>query len=176
MAPVSRRAVLALGAAICCPIATVAASIEPILRNPGVLIADLHVTWAEEAEPLWPTVAEALSSRVHSILMDEVGKANVSTLVGRRPLPLEDDPYAHSPLYVRITMKLEAAPDGGQTIGAVSLKFERLGFEPVNFAQPPIVFVTTSSDLLSRATNALRDQLAEFVGVLATYENRSPTL
>ena len=73
-------------------------------------------------------------------------------------------------------MTLEAAPDGGQTIGAVSLKFERLGFEPVHFAQPPIVFVTTSSDLLSRATNALRDQLAEFVGVLATYENRSPTL
>jgi hypothetical protein len=176
MVAVSRRAVLALGAAICCPVTGLAASIEPILRNPGVLVADLSVTWAKDPEPRWPAVAEALSLYVYTILHEEVCKADLSLIVARRLLVLVDDPYRFSPLYVKVAMKLTAVPGAQQTMGAVSLSFERLGFETVRFAQPATRFLAANDELANRSAHAIREHFAAFVGVLAAEDARRPTL
>jgi hypothetical protein len=173
MAPVSRRAVLsaALGAVICRAAASLASSTEPILRNPGTLIADLRVTWPDrEAQPLWPVVAETLSSQLHSILRDEARQARLATLVLRRPLVLEEAPYDHSALYVRMRMDLKAVSDAKRTIGTVGIWLERLGFETVQFARPATTFMASNDELLTRSADAVREQLATFVGVLAATE------
>ena len=175
MALISRRAVLALGTAICCPTHSFAASIEPILRNPVVLIADLGVTWAsDEPEQLWPALAEILSSEVHSILRDEVHNANSPLIVLSRPIVMPEDPYRHSPLYVKVGMKLKAVSGAKPTLGTVSLSFERLGFETVLFAQPATHFLAANHELLGRSGDAIREQFAAFVGIFAAEEARSP--
>jgi hypothetical protein len=178
MLAVSRRAILALGAAICCPVTGLAASIEPILRNPGVLIADLSVTWVgDDPEPRWPAVAEALSSYVHTILSEEVCKTNLSLIVAHRLLVLaEEDPYRFSPLYVKVAMKLKAVPGAQPTMGTVSLSFERLGFETVRLPQPATRFLAANDELANRSAHAIREQLAALVGVLAAEDARRPTL
>jgi hypothetical protein len=173
MVATSRRAFLALGAAICCPTMGFAASIEPILRNPGVLIADVSVTWSREY-PRWAAVAEALSSYVYTILREEVRRANLPLFVARRLLVLDDDPYLFSPLSVRVGMKLRTVPGAKPTMGTVSLSFERLGFETVRFAQPATRFLATNDELANRSAHAIREQLAAFVGVLAAEDTRPP--
>jgi hypothetical protein len=171
MLAVSRRAILALGAAICCPVTGLAASIEPILRNPGVLIADLSVTWVgDDPEPRWPAVAEALSSYVHTILSEEVCKTH------RLLVLAEEDPYRFSPLYVKVAMKLKAVPGAQPTMGTVSLSFERLGFETVRLPQPATRFLAANDELANRSAHAIREQLAALVGVLAAEDARRPTL
>lgn len=151
MVSVSRRAILAFGAAICCPATSLAASLEPILRNPGALVADVSVTWVtKEPEPLWPTIADPLSSEAYSFLYDEVRKANSPLIVLRRTLVLLDDPYGYSPLTVKIGMKLKAVAGAKATFGTVSLSFERLGFETVGFAQPPTRFLAANHELMIR--------------------------
>jgi hypothetical protein len=177
MIPVSRRAILAFGAAICCPATSFAASIEPILRNPGVLIADVSVTWVtEEPEPLWPTIADPLSSEAHSFLYDAVRKAKSPLIVLQQPLVLLEDPYHFSPLHVKVGLALKSVAGAKPTMGTVSLRFERLGFEPVPFAQAPTRFLATNYELLIRAGEAIREQLAAFVHILAEEEARRPVL
>ena len=175
MVCVSRRAILALGAAICWPTTSLATSIEPILRNPGVLIANLIVTGVDE-DARWPAVAEALSTYVHTILREEVHKADLSLAVAHRLLVLEKDPYRFSPLYVKVRMRLKAVPGAKRTMCTVSLSFERLGFETLRFAQPPTRFFATNDELANRSAQAIREQLAAFVGILAAEDGRRPTL
>jgi hypothetical protein len=177
MVLVSRRTILAFGAAISCPATSLAASFEPILRNPGALVAHVSVTWVtKEPEPLWTTIADPLSSEAHSFLYDEIRKANSPLIVLRLPLVLLGDPYLYSPLTVKIGVKLKAAAGAKPNLGTMSLSLERLGFETVRFAQPPTYFLAANHELLVRAGEALREQLSGFVGVLAAEEARRPIL
>ena len=169
MVAISRRAILAFGAAICCPATSLAASIEPILRNPGLLVPQLTVSWAgEKPDSLWTTVADILPPQLRSILRDEVRKADLPLgVAGPQLLVLKEDPYRSSPLYVKVGLRLKAVPGATQTMGTVSLSFERLGFETVRLAQPATRFLAANDELANRSAHAIREQLAAFVGVLA---------
>ena len=175
MVAISRRALLALGASVCFPGRGIAASIEPILRNPGVLIASLSVTWVHE-DPRWPAVAGALSSYVETILREEVHKANLPLSVGGQPLVMLGDPYSHSPLYAKVGLKLEAVPGPKPVMGTVGLRLERLGFEAVDLMHPGTRFLATNDELSNRSAQAIREKLVVLIDILAKEDERKPTL
>src|SRR5262245_15271131 len=107
----SRRAILGglVGALVCAPFPGLAYSVEPILRDPKGLVADIYVTSSDaEGEALRVRLRDAASSQVVAILRDEVQKARLAVAVGAKSSDLGDTKPS-AILYLRMRMDIKTA-------------------------------------------------------------------
>jgi hypothetical protein len=169
---VSRRAFLflAVGASLWAPVPATANSIEPILRSPSALIADLSAIMSAdpEVERLHRVLWDVLSERVFEILQDEAERAQLTIPVLKHAPNLAETPDPHAELYVRVRLDIRTIPaeSGRFVLGAVGMKFQRIGYEPVQSALPMSLFLAEEGGVETKAEAAIREQLAGLIEML----------
>jgi len=167
MTPTSRRALLssAVTALICASLPSFAYSVEPILRSPGGLLADLGVGSSDpDAKALRSLLSDVLSPKVFAILREEAQKAQLAVPVVKESRELAEAPN-HSILYVRMRLdiKTTVVADERQVIGAAGMKFQRKGYEALQAALPLSLFLAPEEELATKAEAAIREQFAGLV-------------
>ena len=164
----NRRAVLgaAAGLLVGTPFPCVANSIEPILRSPSGMVADLLVTTSDPAaEQVRTSLNDVLSGKVFELLRDEAQRAKLAIPVYKMAVELQEAPDLHSILYIRtrLDIRTQLAADLPIVIGAAGMKFQRAGYEALQSAGPLSLFIAARKDLVSKATAAIREQFAMLV-------------
>jgi hypothetical protein len=140
------------------------------LRSPTALIADLSAIMSleQELEPLHRVLWDVLRERVFEILQDEAERAQLETPVTKHALYVTETPGPHAELYVRVRLDIRTiqTESGRFVLGAVSLKFQRVGYEPLQSASPMSLFLADEDGVEAKAEAAIREQLAGLIQMM----------